>query len=47
MGSDWLCFVTKTLVPDHKTLTNIRAEFTRLVDEHGGEYDGWGTPVEK
>jgi hypothetical protein len=42
---DWLCFVTKEIVPDYETLSVIRSDFNSLAAELGGEYDGWGTPI--
>lgn len=46
-GDDWLCYVTKTMVPDLVALQKIRQDFTSLANSLNGEYDGWGTPVVK
>ena len=46
-GDNWLCFATKKMVPDVETLQRIRKEFDALCGRLGGEYDGWGTPLEK
>jgi hypothetical protein len=46
-GSDWLCLATKTMVPDLSPLQKIRREFNTLSASLGGDYDGWGTGVEK
>jgi len=46
-GAGWLCFATKTMIPELVELQRIRRDFNRLTRELGGNYDGWGTPVEK
>jgi len=46
-GADWLCYATKTMVPDLMALQKIRQDFGSLADSLSGEYDGWGTPVVK
>jgi regulator of RNase E activity RraB len=46
-GNDWLCFATKTMVPELSALQEIRGEFSSLAASLKGEYDGWGTPIEK
>jgi len=46
-GTEWLCFTTKTMVPDLAALQKIRLDFNSLAASLGGVYDGWGTPVEK
>jgi hypothetical protein len=46
-GDDWLCYATKTMVPDLRALQKIRQGFTSLANSLSGEYDGWGTPVVK
>ncbi len=46
-GNDWLCFATKTVVPDLAVLQKIRRDFNAIVASTGGEYDGWGTGVVK
>lgn len=46
-GEDWLCFATRTMVPDLAALQNIRRDFERLAEPLNGNYDGWGTEVEK
>jgi regulator of RNase E activity RraB len=46
-GTDWLCFATKTMVPDLSALQKIRQDFDALAASLNGVYDGWGTPVEK
>lgn len=46
-GSDWLCFATKTMVPDLPTLQKIRRGFGSLTTSLKGQYDGWGTGIER
>jgi hypothetical protein len=46
-GDSWLCFATKTMVPELAALQRIRADFNAVAEALGGEYDGWGTPVVK
>jgi hypothetical protein len=46
-GSDWLCFATKTMVPELPALQKIRRDFNSLAVSLNGQYDGWGTEVEK
>ena len=45
--SDWLCFATRTMVPDLSELQRIRRDFNRITGQLNGNYDGWGTQVEK
>jgi regulator of RNase E activity RraB len=47
VGANWLCFATKTMVPDLPVLQKIRRDFNDLAASLSGEYDGWGTEVEK
>jgi regulator of RNase E activity RraB len=46
-GNDWLCFATKTMVPELSSLQQIRRDFSSLAASLKGEYDGWGTPIEE
>jgi len=46
-GNDWLCFATKAMVPELSALQQIRCDFSSLASSLKGEYDGWGTPIEK
>jgi len=46
-GNDWLCFATKTMVPELSALQEIRRDFSSLAASLKGEYDGWGTPIEE
>jgi regulator of RNase E activity RraB len=46
-GNDWLCFATKKMVPELAALQKVRDNFNSLVSSMGGDYDGWGTPVER
>ena len=46
-GPDWLCLATKSMVPDLTAIETLRAEFDKIAQSLGGEYDGWGTPTVK
>ena len=46
-GNDWLCLATKTMIPELSALEEIRRDFSSLAASLKGEYDGWGTPIEK
>ena len=45
--NNWLCFATKTMVPELSALRRIRSDFDSLAASLKGDYDGWGTEVEK
>jgi regulator of RNase E activity RraB len=50
LGADkknWLCFATKRMVPKHDELVRLRKRFNQIARKYDGEYDGWGTLVEK
>src|SRR5215469_6183699 len=42
-GGTWLCFATKTMIPELQILQKIRQDFVTLATSMNGEYDGWGT----
>jgi len=44
-GRSWLCYATKTMVPELKALQKARHDFTAIATAKGGQYDGWGTEV--
>jgi len=46
-GDTWLCFATKTMVPELPDLQKIRRNFVTLAISMNGEYDGRGTQVVK
>jgi len=46
-GDSWLCFATKTMVPELPNLQRIRHNFATLAVSMNGDYDGWGTQVVK
>jgi hypothetical protein len=46
-GNDWLCLATRKMVPELAAMQRIRQNFNSLASSMGGEYDGWGTEVEK
>ncbi len=43
-GDSWLCFATKTMVPELWDLQRIRHNFVTLAVSMNGEYDGVGNP---
>lgn len=43
--SEWLVQANKTMVPELKTLVEIRKHFSALATANGGAYDGWGAEV--
>jgi regulator of RNase E activity RraB len=46
-GEEWLCFATKTMLPELVALQKIRFNFDTLAASLNGDYDGWGTPIQK
>lgn len=46
-GDEWLCVVTKAMLPVHYEFAELRHWFNTLTNELGGKYDGWGTAVEE
>ena len=46
-SADWLCYATKTMVPDLHALQNIRRTFEHITSLLEGHYDGWESSVEK
>jgi regulator of ribonuclease activity B len=46
-GPGWLCFATRTMIPELTALQKIRRDFTAIAAAKGGEYDGWGTGIVK
>ena len=45
--SMWLCAATRTIIPELSELQGIRRDFDRLTRELDGNYDGWGTEIER
>ena len=45
--SDWLAFGTHRLVITEDSFAEVRAQLMAIAAECGGEYDGWGAPVEE
>jgi regulator of RNase E activity RraB len=41
----WPLKLVKSLKPTEQALLAIRAELSSIASRHGGEYDGWGSPV--
>ena len=46
-GETWLCFATKSAVPELATMQKIRKDLGALATSLSGVYDGWGTSVVK
>lgn len=44
-GDDWVCYTTKTMVPELQAIQKISASFNKLANSLGGKYDGWGTEI--
>lgn len=44
-GPAWLLFLSKSMPPEEARLVALRRELEAVAGRHGGEYDGWGTPV--
>ena len=40
-SSNWLCLATKSMVPTLTAIEGIRADFVKIAQSLGGEYDGW------
>ncbi|MBO6794806.1 MAG: ribonuclease E inhibitor RraB [Balneolaceae bacterium] len=45
LGDKWLCFATRTMVPDSDIIEGLRAVFTNMCIKLDGEYDGWETEL--
>ena len=45
LGGEWLCLASLTMFPTIENLAELDARFSRLIDQYGGEYDGWETMV--
>lgn len=44
-GPKWLMQLTRRMHPVERDLVALRRELDALAARHGGEYDGWGSPV--
>ena len=44
---DWLCFGTRSMIPEPDELRRLRMRFDEIANKHHGQYDGWGTGVVK
>jgi len=44
-GGQWLVLATRTMVPTHEAMLEVRRRFEALAAEGDGEFDGWGTEV--
>ncbi|MEK7355555.1 MAG: ribonuclease E inhibitor RraB [Bdellovibrionota bacterium] len=46
-GTEFSVSLKKRMKPDLELLRELRQKFKRVAAKHSGEYDGWGTGVEK
>ena len=46
-GSGFSVSLKKRMKPELEALRVLRQKFKRVAAKHGGEYDGWGTEVQK
>lgn len=42
---EWLCLASQSMVPSIIRLIKLNSVFDELIDQYGGEYDGWETIV--
>ena len=47
LGSNWLCYVTGTIVPSESTIRAASTRLAALAASLDGEYDGWEAAVAK
>lgn len=45
VAGEWLCLASQNMVPSIDRLTKLNSVFDELIDQYGGEYDGWETVV--
>ena len=38
----WNVQVTRHMIPDHRTISDLETALQSLAHEHGGDSDGWG-----
>jgi hypothetical protein len=44
-GTESLLLLTRPMIPDEAGLAQLRRELDAIARQHGGKYDGWGSPV--
>lgn len=44
-NGDWLCLASLRFEPSIEKLSELRVKFDHLIDQYGGQYDGWETIV--
>jgi hypothetical protein len=42
---EWLCLASFDMIPSIEKLSDLNVIFNDLIDQYGGEYDGWETIV--
>jgi hypothetical protein len=43
----WSCCASKSIIPEEETILETSAWFNDIAQRFSGQYDGWGTEVEK
>jgi hypothetical protein len=42
---EWLCLASLSFIPSLEKLSELQTVFEALINQYGGEYDGWETIV--
>ncbi len=45
VAGEYLCLASRSFVPSIEELERLQNQFDDLIDQYGGEYDGWETIV--
>jgi regulator of RNase E activity RraB len=45
VAGEWLCLASISFIPSIEKLSEFQIVFEELIDQYGGEYDGWETIV--
>ena len=45
VAGEWLCLASISFIPSVEKLSELQILFDQLIDQYGGEYDGWETIV--
>lgn len=41
-SSEWIITIYVYMEPEHSDIVDLEEWFTKIAEQHGGEYDGWG-----
>ena len=41
-SSEWIITIYVYMEPEHSEIVDLEEWFTKIAEQHGGEYDGWG-----